>query len=84
MTYKMMENSGSLFKNKQPRNEKSPQWTGKALIDGKMRFFDAWEKTDKNGNTFFSCSFKEMDKVKQEISRTVKQTDGDMNDDIPW
>lgn len=88
MAYEMRDNSGSLFKNNKPRNEKSPQWTGKAMIDGKMRFFDAWEKKDKNGNTWFSCSFKEMQQVKQEIAAFDNISNQDtidaFEDDIPF
>lgn len=82
MAYEQRDNSGSLFKNNKPRNDKSPQWSGKAMIDGKMRFFDAWEKTDKNGNRWFSCSFKQMEQVKTQIEREQEQSQIRAHDDF--
>lgn len=84
MAYEQRDNSGSLFKNNKPRNEKSPQFQGKAMIGGVMHFFDAWQKKTSNGETYFSCSFKAMEQVKQKEVKSSATTGDDFDSDIPF
>ncbi len=52
-------NTGVLFKNKRRQNDKQPEYTGNANIDGTEYWVNAWVKTSgKTGEKFFSFSFK--------------------------
>lgn len=53
------DNSGALFKNKNKKTDKHPDMTGKGMVYGQEVEISAWSKTDRNGNTFFSISFRE-------------------------
>lgn len=56
--YEIRDNSGSIFKNNRKEKENQPDYTGKALIDGKEKAVSMWVKEGKNGK-FFSVSFQE-------------------------
>ena len=57
MAYVQKPNTGSLFRNNKKSSEKSPDYTGSCLIDGKEMKIGAWLKTSKKGEKFFSMSF---------------------------
>lgn len=55
------DNKGTwvLFRNKRKKLETHPEYTGTlTLLDGTECWLDAWVKTDKNGDTFFSGRYK--------------------------
>jgi len=56
MAYEQKDNSGAIFKNNKPKNEKSPPLTGNAMIGGVEYWVSAWSKTDKNGEKWVSFS----------------------------
>lgn len=57
MAYEQKDNSGAIFKNNKPKNEKSPPRTGYATVNGVEYWVSAWDKIDKNGETWTSFSF---------------------------
>lgn len=68
MAYELRDNSGSLFKEKEKRNEKAPDWTGTVKINGKEMRVAAWEKQGRSG-LFFSLNFSEMGPKKADSFR---------------
>ena len=50
-------NTGVIFKNNKKTNEKQPDYTGKATIDGKEKQIAVWLKDSKAGKKFFSLRF---------------------------
>jgi len=51
--------SGALFKNNFKDNEKKPDFKGDANWRGDVFEVAAWERKDKNGNTYYSLKFSE-------------------------
>ena len=60
MAFEQRDNSGILFKNDKKTEDKHPNATGTAMIDGVMYYVSAWTKDGKNGK-FQSLSFKRKD-----------------------
>ena len=69
--YELQNDRGNLFKNKKKKNpeeiitlspvekdknDKKPDWSGKLKMNEQEFWLSAWEKTTKNGETFFSVS----------------------------
>lgn len=70
MAYEQRDNSGSIFKNKNPKNEKSAPLSGKAMIGGAMYWVNAWSKTDKNGEKWISFSVTPMNPSAEQVQKT--------------
>lgn len=80
--YEQKDLSGSIFKNNRKEKPTHPDLTGTALIEGKHYWVSAWEKIDKNGNPWFSFSFKEKDF--SQAKQAVKSAPQDkFEDDLP-
>ena len=58
MSFEQRDNSGSLFKNKKKTEEKHPNLTGQAKIDGVDYWLSGWTKETKDGDKWVSLSFK--------------------------
>lgn len=71
-------NRGVLFKDDEPKHEKSPSHTGTLNVDGKEYRLAAWVKESKTGRKFFSLAVTPKEEKKEE--KRVEQ----MQDDIPW
>jgi hypothetical protein len=63
-------NRGALFKAKERKSEKSPEYTGSLNIDGKEFYLSAWVKDGKSGK-FFSLAVKPKE---QQTAAPAKQT----------
>lgn len=50
-------NTATLFINDRKKTENSPDFKGKALIDGKNVYVSAWKRTAKNGSEYLSLAF---------------------------
>lgn len=59
MAYEPRNNSGSLFKNDRKQNDRHPDYTGNAIVNGKTMRVSAWVKTSQNGTKFMSLAFDE-------------------------
>lgn len=55
------QNSGVLFKAKEKRSDRSPDYSGTANVDGVEYFMDAWLKDGQAGK-FMSFSFKRKER----------------------
>lgn len=93
MAYEQRNNNGSLFKNDRKQNDRQPDLTGTAIINGKTWRVSAWKKTSRDGSkTFLSLEFNEPTQAyaPQNNPRGMQQTGqfptaplgGDMPDDI--
>jgi len=51
------DNSGALFKNDKGDNEKRPDYTGKARVDGTDYYISAWLNESSKGVKYFGLSF---------------------------
>ena len=51
--------SGAVFKNNFKDNERKPDFKGEGNFSGIVFEVAAWERKDKNGNTYFSLKFSE-------------------------
>ena len=52
-------NRGAIFYNNKKKTDKSPDYTGTCIIDGKEKFICAWNTTSKKGQNYISFSFSE-------------------------
>lgn len=86
MAYEKKENSGSAFKNTRKAAETHADYTGDCLIDGQEYWINTWVKKDKNGNPWFSHSFRKK-QPRQDTDTPVKtqsKHDIELSDDIPF
>ena len=74
MAYEHKENKGSLFKNDKKEEEKQPDFTGQANVDGTLYNVSAWINESKNGKKYFGMSFS----IPKEKSENYK------DDDLPF
>ncbi len=87
MAYQQKEGDIAIYLAKEKRTPKSPDYTGKLLIDGKVRDVSLWIKSD----TMLAGNVKDewkpdYSKVKETVQKTqVVGTDGeDTGFDIPF
>ncbi|TME75065.1 MAG: hypothetical protein E6I48_07795 [Chloroflexi bacterium] len=60
--FEQRDNSGALFRAKgEKRSERSPGYSGKAMIGGVVYRISAWKKETRGGETFLSLSFRPAD-----------------------
>ena len=59
MAYEHKPNSGSAFANRKKTSENHPDFTGTALIDGKLKDVSIWMKKSAQGTDYFSLSFRD-------------------------
>lgn len=88
MAYEQRNNSGSLFKNDRKNNERQPDYTGNAIINGKNMRVSAWIKKSQNGTAFMSLAFEEVNGAYQQgapqRSAPAPQNLEPQPDDIPF
>jgi hypothetical protein len=75
MAFEQRPDSGVLFKNREKKNPKSPDYTGNCLVDGQPKRIAAWIKPGKSG-TFMSLAFSEPQE-RQEQGDTSGQQPGE-------
>ena len=94
MSFEMKDMSGNAFKNKRKEKDTHADYTGEVKINGVIYWLSVWIKKDKNGNTYFSHSYKKKDlkpayeaaeKVKVEVKKfPAPVDDDDFNQQIPF
>jgi hypothetical protein len=87
VAFEQKDNSGAIFKNKNPKNDKSPPLTGNAMIGGVEYWISAWSKTDKNGEKWISLAVnpKNPSAAQTQTSKAVERdTSKILDDDIPF
>ena len=82
MAFEQKDNSGAIFKNKNPKSDKSPPLTGNALIGGVEYWVSAWTKTDKNGEKW--VSFAVSPKNPSAVQKQAVDTSSYDEDSIPF
>ena len=82
MAYEQRDNSGSMFKNNRKETEKHADMTGDVMIDGKLYWINGWRKVDKNGNPWYSFSFRTKEARQDQSSQ--QQTRRVPDDEIPF
>jgi hypothetical protein len=76
MAYEDREGSGCLFKTKEKKSEKSPDFDGYIVIDGNRVRIAAWKKEGKKGN-FLSLAVRPEQAVgNARKPKAKKETDG--------
>lgn len=78
-------NRGVLFKEKDKKNEKGPDWTGKLNVNGKDYRVAAWQKESKDGQGFYSLAVSdpsEYQKKEQPAGYTLEKKDVDESEPI--
>lgn len=98
MAFEQKDLTGAVFTNQRKKDAAQPDYTGNALIAGVEYWASAWEKQDKNGNTYYSLAFTKKEPkpaqeakpeaaakpaAKKEHAPTGSKFD-DMADDIPF
>lgn len=78
------EGYGAIFRNKQKKSEKSPDYTGSITLNGKEIKLSCWLAESKNGIKYFQVRAESefMNKAPDEKLKNVK--DDFINDDVPW
>ena len=66
-------NSGALFTNKNRKEEKHPNYTGKLNVNGKEYQISGWIKETKNGEQFLSLKLSEPFKKEVELQNTTEK-----------
>ena len=86
MAYEQKEGDLAIFLVKEKKNPKGPDWTGKALIDGKEKDVSLWIKSD----TMLAGSVKpkwkpDYDKAKASVeAQAPLEAKDDLEDSIPF
>jgi uncharacterized protein (DUF736 family) len=82
------ENSGALFKNNKRMHEKSPEYTGKAMVGGTEYLLSAWVNESKSGQKYFSIKFTLPQQEKRHEFETndaaAKKMQQPDTDDLPF
>ena len=74
MAYETKEGFGALFNNAtNKKSDKHPDYTGNAMIGGKLRSIGAWITESKSGNKYMSLKFSDF-KPKSDETRTYTTT----------
>lgn len=79
------DNSGILFRNLDKRSDKSPDYTGSAMIDGQEKRLSAWIKEGRRGK-FMSLSFSEPKEraTPEQAAKVRESVEKDFDDEIPF
>ena len=82
-------NSGTLGKNKRKEKDTHPDYSGKAVIDGKGYWISAWLKTagpnaQIPGEKFFSLAFKPRDPQPQPTPASTPPPSDPVDEDVPF
>jgi len=78
MAWEPRDNTGILKKNIFKTEDRHPFLKGEGLIGGTHYEFAGWKKKDKNGDTFFSMSFKLPKDKAQGYSKPAPPDDDDL------
>lgn len=73
MAFELRELQGVAFKEDEKRSEKSPDWRGKFLLDGREMEWAAWEREGKRG---MFLSFK-IGEARPKVPRRAISSDDD-------
>ena len=75
--YEMKDMTGSLFKNENPKSDRSPPMNGRVKIDGKMYWMSGFNNESKAGKKYIGLTFSPMDDSGQSSSPPRRTNDDD-------
>lgn len=89
MAYETKDNSGSLFRNNRKEKDTHPDYSGTVRIDGHDMWISGWLKETKDGQKYFSLSFKRKDGTSerpQEFVRAAQKVfpGAKLDDSVPF
>lgn len=59
MAYEPRNNEGTLFRDKNRKSDKHPEFTGSAMVNGQEFWLSAWvNESKKDGSKYFKLTFK--------------------------
>jgi hypothetical protein len=70
------EGKGSLWKNDNPKSERSPQYTGNAMYEGKLIRFTGFINEAKSGKKYIGLNLSPADEQSSERRPDPKEDDG--------
>ena len=92
MSYEMKDNSFTVFPNRRKEKDTHPDFTGSIKIGGQERWFNMWQKQDKNGNVYFSGTVGEIKMSRERVNKpapkplsqqaAAKRPKDDLDDEI--
>lgn len=74
--FEMKDLTGNCFKNTRKEKETQADFTGEIKVEGVVYWLNTWQKTDKNGNPYFSHSLKKKEfKEAKEAAKATYEPD---------
>jgi len=80
MAWEHREGRASLFRNKQKKSEKQPDYRGDGMYNGEIVELAGWKNTTKNGEAFLNISIQPKQEREQQSSSSASVDP----DDIPF
>ena len=78
-------NTGALFKNKDKKGDKHPDYKGSINVAGQELWLSAWLKRDRNGNAYMSLSVQPKGERQPAQRGPVRRDEpADLDDSIPF
>jgi hypothetical protein len=87
MAYEQKDGSGSLFREKEKKSEKSPDYTGTLTWRGERVRLAGWIQQDRNGKTYMSLKASEVvadHQNERPKSSGMGSAPRDMDDEVPF
>lgn len=91
MAYETKDNEGALFRARDRKSDKHPEFTGNAVIDGRDYWLSAWvNESKKDGSKHFSIKFRAKDDAAQgrqpagDNGRRQSSYSEELDDEIPF
>jgi len=69
MAHETKEKDTAVFPPRERRNENSPDFEGRMLINGEMHWVNVWRNKDRNGGEYLRIKLKAVQARADEISR---------------
>lgn len=83
-TFEQKDNSGALFKNKERRNEKDPDYRGSIVVNGREYWVASWVNKSKAGETYMSLKVTAKTDAKKGYSAPMDEPEPFHDDEIPF
>jgi uncharacterized protein (DUF736 family) len=77
-------NTGALFKNKDKKSEKHPDYRGTVNVGGTEYYLASWLKTSKAGEKYMSLSVTEKNENNTRTPPREQPKSDDFDDDLPF